>query len=51
MFCLFSIFSFEARNMIRYLDDECEGEVDKPMPLFRRSGFTGEDHRKTIDES
>jgi hypothetical protein len=53
MFCFeFSIFSFEARNMIRYLDDEYEGEVDKPIAIiFRRSGFTGEDHRKTVGES
>lgn len=51
LFFGFSIFSFEARNMIRYLDDECEGEVDKPMPLFGRSGFTGEDHRKTVGKS
>ena len=36
--------------MIRYLDDECEGEVNKSTPLFGRSGFTGEDHRKTVGE-
>jgi hypothetical protein len=35
----------------RYLDDECEGEVYKPMPLFGRWGFTGEDHMKTVGES
>lgn len=28
--------------MIRYLDDESEGEVDKPNPLFGGSGFTEE---------
>jgi hypothetical protein len=35
----------------RHLDDECEEEVYKPMPLFGRWGFTGEDHMKTVGES
>jgi hypothetical protein len=40
--------------MVRYLDDECEGEVDKPMPLFGRLGFIEEgppeDSRRELEQ-
>ena len=37
--------------MIGYLDDESEGEVDKPIPYLVGRDLQKKDHRKTVDES